>query len=190
MGAERYEVVIVNANTGRQTKREWKASELLMGVPWLKRMNAQGGDINLRPLDGPELLLVDALDAQAVKTMRRQGLAPAVTIETSPGRFQAWVKLCDHPLPEDLRKQVVSGFARALLNGGHHGRLAGFTNQQADLNRAGQRPFVLAHEAVGHVAPSAQPYLTAVEKAEVAANQQQKVSAEKAKRAGRRDRGP
>jgi hypothetical protein len=50
-------------------------------------MNAQGGDIYFRPLDGPELLLVDALDAEAVKDMGRRGLAPAVTVETSSGHF-------------------------------------------------------------------------------------------------------
>jgi hypothetical protein len=114
MGAGRYQVVIVNAKAGTQMTREWSASELLKGIPWLKRMNAQGGDILLRPLDGPELLLVDALDAEAVKDMRRQGLAPAVTIETSPGRFQAWVKVSDHLLPEVLRKPVVAALARVF----------------------------------------------------------------------------
>jgi hypothetical protein len=63
MGAERYEVVIVNAKTRRQTQRDWNAAELLRGVTWLKRMNAQGGDIYLRPFDGPQLLLVEALNA-------------------------------------------------------------------------------------------------------------------------------
>lgn len=90
MGAGRHEVVIVNADTGRRTKRDWSAAELLKGVTWLKRMNAQGGDIYVQPLGGPELFLVDALDAAALEDMRRQGLAPAMTVETSPGRFQAW----------------------------------------------------------------------------------------------------
>jgi hypothetical protein len=84
MGAERYEVVIVNAKTGRQTRREWNASELVKNVPWLIRMNAQGGDIYLRPLDGPELLLVDALSAEAVKGMHRQELAPASDYRNKP----------------------------------------------------------------------------------------------------------
>jgi hypothetical protein len=70
MGAERYEVVIVSVKSGRQTKREWHASELLKGVAWLKRMNAQGGDIYLRPLGGPERLLLDELNAAAMKDMR------------------------------------------------------------------------------------------------------------------------
>jgi hypothetical protein len=191
MGAERYEVVIVSVKTGRQTKREWSASELAKGVPWLKRMNAQGGDINLRPLDGPELLLVDALDAEAVKDMHRQGLAPAVTVETSPGRFQAWVKVSDRPISEGLRKPAVAGLARSFSKVGEYGRLAGFTNQQAAQNRTGQQPYVLASESTGKVAPAAQQYLRTVELhlREAATEQLRLVAAEKARRAPPRGRG-
>jgi hypothetical protein len=191
MGAERYEVVIVNAKTGRQTQRDWNAAELLRGVTWLKRMNAQGGDIYLRPFDSPQLLLVEALNAEALEDMRMQGLAPALTIETSPGRFQAWVKLSDHPLPEELRKHAVSGLARVLPKVGQHGRLAGFTNQQVERNPVGRQPFVLAHDATGKVAPAAQPYLAAMERhlRELAAEKQRLIDAEKARRAPRHDRG-
>jgi hypothetical protein len=191
MGAGRYEVVIVNAKTGRHAKREWSAAELLKGVAWLKRMNAQGGDIYLRPLDGPELLLVDALNAAAVEDMRRQGLAPAMTVETSPARYQAWVKLSDHPLPEELRKHAVSGLARVLPKFGQHGRLAGFTNQQVQSNPAGRQPFVLGHEATGKVASAAQPYLAAIEwhPRELTAEKQRLINAEKAQKAQRHDRG-
>ena len=141
MGAGRYEVLIVSAKTGRQTKREWSASELVKGVPWLKRMNAQGGDIYLRPLDGLVLLLVDALDAQAVNDMRREGLAPAVTVETSSQRFQAWIKVSGHPLPEGGRKPTVAGLARGFSKVGEFGRLAGLTNQKAELSRTGRHPY-------------------------------------------------
>jgi hypothetical protein len=191
MGAERYEIVIVSAKTGRQAKREWNALELVKGVPWLKRMNAQGGDITLRPLDGPELLLVDALDAEAVKEMHRQGLAPAVTIQTSPGRFQAWVKVSDCPLPEGVRQPTVARFARGFSKVSEYGRLAGFTNQKAEPSRAGRRPYVLAHEATGQVAPAAQQYLGTIELhiREVTAEKRRQVAAEKASRMRLRGRG-
>lgn len=191
MGAGRYEVVIVNAKTQRQTKRDWSAAELLKGVTWLKRMNAQGGDIYLRPLDGPELLLVEVINAKELEDMRRQGLTPAMTVETSPGRFQAWVKLSDHPLPEELRKHAVSGLARVLPKVGKHGRLAGFTNQQVQPNPAGHQPFALAHEAAGKVAPAAQPFLAAIDRhlRDVAAAKQRVIDADKALQAQRHDRG-
>lgn len=191
MGAGRYEVVIVNAKTQRQTTRDWSAAELLKGVTWLKRMNAQGGDIYLRPLDGPELLLVDAPNAGALNDMRRQGLAPAMTVETSPGRYQAWVKLSDRPLPEELRNHAVSGLARILPKVGQHGRLAGFTNQQVPPNPAGRQPFALAHEAAGKVAPAAQPFLAAIDRhlRELETEKQRLINAEKARSAPRHDRG-
>jgi hypothetical protein len=192
MGAGSYEVVIVNARTKQKTMREWRTPELLKSVKWLKRMNAQGGEIYLRPLDGPELLLVDALNAEALKEMHKEGFAPAVTIETAPGRFQAWVKLSDHPVPKELRRQAVSGLAGAFPKVGQHGRLAGFTNQQAEPNRAGGQTYVLAHEAAGTVASAAPTYLATIERhlRELAAKQQRQVAAENAKRVQRRDRGP
>jgi hypothetical protein len=190
MGAERYEVMIVSAKTGRQTKRQWNASELVKSVLWLKRMNAQGGDVYLRPLNGPELLLVDALNAGTVKDMYGQGLASAVTVETSPGRFQAWVKLSDHPLPEWLRKQAISGLVRVLPKVGQYGRLAGFTNQQFGPNPAGQHPFVLVHGAIGKVAPAAEPYLAAIEQhlRELADEKKRLIDVEKVRKAPRHDR--
>jgi hypothetical protein len=36
MSAERYEIVIVSAKSGRKMRREWSALELVKGVPWLK----------------------------------------------------------------------------------------------------------------------------------------------------------
>jgi hypothetical protein len=192
MGAERYEIVIVSPKTGRQTKWEWNASELVKRVPWLKRMNAQGGDISLRPLDGPELLLVDALDAEAVKDMRRQGLAPAVTVETSPGRFQAWIKVSDHRLPEEVRKPTAAGLARGFSKVGEYGRLAGFTNQKAEPSRTGRYPYVLAHEATGKVASAAQQYVGKIELhlREVAIEKQRQDAAQKSRRVQPRGRGP
>ena len=191
MGAERYEVVIVNARTGRQTAREWSASEFLKGVTWLKRMNAQGGDVYFRPLDGPDLLMVEALNAEAVNDMHRQGFAPALTVETSPGRFEAWVKLSDHLLPEGLHKHAVSGLVRVLPMVGQYGWLAGFTNQQFEPNPAGRHPFVLVHDTTGKVAPAAEPYLVTIEQhlRKLAAEKQRLIDVEKVRKAPRHDRG-
>jgi hypothetical protein len=199
MGAERYEVVIDNARTRKQSTRAWGTSELLKSVKWLKRMNAQGGDIYIRPLDGPELMLVDGLDAEALDGFRSKGLAPAAVIETMPGLLQAWVKLSDHPLQEGLRKPAISGLARIFPKVGEHGRLAGFTNQQVEANRAGRQSYVLVLDATGKVAPSAQPYLDAIDrllrehaykKQQLAHVEKQRVAqVEKAIRATHRDRG-
>jgi hypothetical protein len=191
MGAERYEVVIVNAKTGRQTKQEWTASEFLKGVTWLKRMNAQGGDIYLRPLDGSKLLLVDALNADAVKAMHGHRLTPAIIFETSQGRFQAWVTLSDRHLPEGLCKQAVPSLIPVLPEIRKYGRLSGFTNQQVEPDAAGRQPFVLAHHRTAPVAPVAKTYLADVEKAlsELGAKVLRPVEAGKKTRRKPHDRG-
>jgi len=159
MGADRYEVVIIHAKTGQQTKREWNAAELMAGVQWLKRLNARGGDILVRPLGGPELRLIAPLDADGLDKLRSKGLAPAVTVETRPGQFDAWVKLADQPLPSALRDVLLSRLTRGFGEATQYGRLAGFTNQQTGANAAGLQPFALLHNATGQVAPAATQYL-------------------------------
>jgi hypothetical protein len=90
-------------------------------------------------------------------------------------------------------QHAISGLVRVLPKVGQYGRLPGFTNQQIEANRAGRKPYVIAHEATGKVAPAAQPYVAAIEQhlRELAATkQQQQVAAEVARRAQHRDRGP
>lgn len=159
LGADRYEVVIIHAKMGQQTKREWNAVELMAGVQWLKRLNARGGDILVRPLGGPELRLIASLDADGVGKLRRTGLAPAATVETRPGRFEAWLKLSDQPLPPSLRDALLARVTHGFGEAGSYGRLAGFTNQQADVDAAGRHPFSLLHNATGQVAPVVIRYL-------------------------------
>jgi hypothetical protein len=125
------------------------------GLHWLKRMNARGGDILVRPLAGPELRLIGTLDAAGVGKLRTQGLAPAATVETSPGRFEAWVKLSDRPLTSALREALLARVHLGLNDAGLYGRLAGFTNQKAKPDEAGRQPFSLLHNATGQVAPAA-----------------------------------
>jgi hypothetical protein len=159
MGAERYEVVITHAKTGQQTKREWSAAELMAGVQWLKRVNARGGDILVRPLGGPELRLIASLDADGLDKLRSKGLASAVTVETCHGQFDTWVKLADQPLPPALCDALLARLTGGFGEAAQYGRLAGFTNQQTEANAAGRQPFALLHNATGQVAPAVTQYL-------------------------------
>jgi len=159
MGADRYEVVILHAKTGQQTKREWSAAELMAGVQWLKRLNARGGDILVRPLGGPELSLIASLDADGLNKLRSHGLAPAVTVETRTGQFDAWMKLADQPLSPALRDALLARLMHGFGEAAQYGRLAGFTNQQAEANAAGRQPFALLHNATGQVAPALAQHL-------------------------------
>ena len=165
----RFEVGIREAKTGQMMNREWSRAELEQSAAWLKRMNAKGNDVYIRPAGEHGLVLVDDLKPQALERMKAEGFAPAVTVETSPGNYQAWVKLSDKPLSADARREAAQGLARHYggdLNSAdsrHYGRLAGFTNQKPQHTRDGRQPYVLAHECPGKVATSASAYLHRIE---------------------------
>ena len=88
---------------GQTLQRAWTSAELEAGVGWLKRMNARGHDIAIRPAGEHGLVLVAGLTGDGVARMAAAGWTPAATIETSPGRYEAWVKLSEKPLEPVVR---------------------------------------------------------------------------------------
>ena len=148
--------------------RAWSGAELEHSLAWLKRMNARGNDIYVRPAGEHGLVLVDGLKAEAIERMKREGFAPAATVEASPGSFQAWVKLSEGTLPAEVRRVAAEGLAgryggEARSSSGPYGRLAGFTNQGAEHTREGRQPYVLAHECPGRVAMAAPTLLKRID---------------------------
>jgi hypothetical protein len=168
LGVARFEVGI-RAKTGQMMNREWSRAELEQSAAWLKRMNAKGNDVYIRPAGEHGLVLVDDLKPQALERMKADGFAPAAIIETSPGNFQAWVKLSDKPLSADVRRIAARGLAKQYggdpnsADSRHYGRLAGFTNQKPEHTRDGRQPYVLAHDCPGNVARAAPAYLERIE---------------------------
>ena len=179
MGVPRFEVGIRDAKTGKMMNREWGRAEIERAVPWLKRMNAMGNDVYIRPAGEHGLVLLDDLKPQALERMKAEGFAPAATIETSPGNFQAWVKLSDKPLSADVRRAAARWLAKRYggdLNSAdsrHYGRLAGFTNRKPQYARGNLQPYVLAHDCPGTVASAAPAYLERIEQHLAAAKQAQ-----------------
>jgi len=51
MGCERFDIGVRDATTGQMMNREWSAAEVIQHTPWLKRMNAQGNDVYIRPAE-------------------------------------------------------------------------------------------------------------------------------------------
>ncbi len=101
---------------GKATQRAWTRAELErpVTVAWLKRMNAKGHGVFIRPAGDHGLVLVDELKAEAVDRMKRSGSAPAVTLEASPGAYQVCVKLADDALSAEGRAVAAQWFAREL----------------------------------------------------------------------------
>jgi len=108
---------------------------------------------------------VDDLTARAVAQLRYNGVGPAVVTETSPGNYQAWIRLAPGPIPEAVATAAARALARqyggdpASAHWRHMGRLAGFTNQKpsrmiVDGPYQGLQPFVLLREATGRIAPA------------------------------------
>jgi hypothetical protein len=186
LGVERFEVGIREAKTGLMMNREWSRAELEQAAPWLKRMNARGNDIYIRPAGEHGLVLVDDLKPAALEKMREDGYAPALTVETSPGNYQAWVKLSDKKLSKDVRDMAAKSFAHAYggdpasAESRHYGRLAGFTNRKQKYTRDGKQPYVLAQDSNGEIAKSAPEGLRRIEMAldAVYAKQEQKTRLE------------
>ena len=171
LGVERLEVEIRDARSGETTTRTWSGAELERSLAWLKRMNARGSDIHVRPAGEHGLVLVDGLKAEAIERMKREGFAPAATVEASPGSFQAWVRLSEGALSAEVRRVAAEGLARHYegearnAGSGPYGRLAGFTNQAPEHAREGRQPYVLAHDCPGRVATKAPALLERVEQA-------------------------
>lgn len=116
MGCERFDIGVRDATTGQMMNREWSAAEVLQNTPWLKRMNAQGNDVYIRPAEQERhgLVLVDDLSEFDLDDMKAEGREPALVVETSPKNYQAWVKVADAAGGE-LRGQIARTLASLEL---------------------------------------------------------------------------
>lgn len=183
----RFEVGIREFKTGLMMNREWSRAEVEQSVAWLKRMNAKGNDVYIRPAGDHGLVLIDDLTADKISSMHNDGFQSAAQIETSPGNYQAWVKLSDKPLSAEVRALAAQGLAKHYggdmnsADSRHYGRLAGFTNQKPKHTRDGRQPFVLAHGCSGKAATAAPEYLGRIEqgldKAEAQKERQRRLEA-------------
>ncbi len=136
MACALYEVGLLDRARDAMLDRVWDAARVEASIAWLKRQNAGGDDIYIRPKGSVGLLFVDDLAAAAVAHLRAEGLAPAVLVESSPGNFQAWVRVAVAPIAPALASAAARELA--VRYGGdpqsaawrHYGRLAGFTNRK------------------------------------------------------------
>lgn len=160
MGCDRYDIGIRDAASGKMMNREWTPQEVQQNAAWLKRMNAQGNDIYIRPAEQARhgLVLVDDLSSDDLDAMKQEGREPAAIIETSPKNYQAWVKVAQDA-PAGHRGVIARELAReydadpASADSRHYGRLAGFTNRKdKHTSRTGYQPWVLCRESSGQSA--------------------------------------
>lgn len=177
LGCDRYEVGIRAQATGNATpsrtrpmvNHQWSAAEVIANIPWLKRENALGNDIYIRPHGSQGVVLIDDLKPAALERMKADGFQPCATVETSPGNFQAWVRLSKQPI--DPQAMTLAARELATRYGGdlnsadsrHYGRLAGFTNRKPGYGQEnGLQPFVLLRGANQGTASKGQEFMTEI----------------------------
>ena len=154
-------------------KRLWTAHELARdpNVRFLLARNRLGFNVYLWPYAegrnaGYIFLDLDQPRPHVLEEMRTQGHEPCVVLETSPGHFQAWVRVSTTPLEPAVATTLGRllaeryGGDRASTDWRHLGRLAGFINRKpARCALTGFPPWVLVVHAEPVLASAAQQML-------------------------------
>jgi hypothetical protein len=172
-----YEVRLIHSGSRRAYPgvRQWTASQLSdpATVGFLRIRNREGYDVYFRPYAGDHnagyiLLDLDRPAAGILARLRSQGHAPCVVVETSPGRWQAWIHVSPQPLPPPLATLAARRLAQlygadcASADWRHLGRLAGFTNRKPERRqRDGLAPWVKLIYAQSRLAPNGAALLEA-----------------------------
>jgi hypothetical protein len=153
-----YEVRLIHSGSRKPYPgvRQWTASHLSdpATVGFLRIRNREGYDVYFRPYAGDHnagyiLLDLDHPAPGILTQLRAQGHDPCVVAATSPGRWQAWIRVSPEPLPPALATHIakrlaqVYGADRASADWRHLGRLAGLTNRKPQRCQAdGLAPWV------------------------------------------------
>ncbi|MES2902128.1 MAG: relaxase/mobilization nuclease domain-containing protein [Pseudomonadota bacterium] len=147
MACKRYEILLVDASGQAKQLRQWSEGQVLLGVPWLKRMNARGHDVLVRPMDQSRPMLLDRLTHAKVNQLERSGIPLLAKIEVDADRFQVWLRLGNESISSRVRAALAKGLGLPKSESDKFGALAGFVTHQSEV--IGERnKFVLAHAPV------------------------------------------
>ena len=97
MGINRFEVGVLTSDPARgktMMLQVLNSSEVISHSASLRRLNAAGADIHIRPKEegGYSLSLVDDVSLATIARMRQEGFRPALVVRTSPDNYQAWMR--------------------------------------------------------------------------------------------------
>jgi RepB DNA-primase from phage plasmid len=155
---------------GRMLLREaWTVRQIEEAVQRLRRENARGAHIFVRPHGVHPLSLVDDVGVDAIARMTDAGFQPALVVETSPQNFQVWLNhgriLFDRNFSTRAAKELARRFGGdpSSADWRHFGRLAGFTNQKPKRRLPnGLSPFVRLRGSEGRIYSAAPEFLEEV----------------------------
>ncbi|WP_051243825.1 DNA-primase RepB domain-containing protein [Thalassobaculum salexigens] len=145
-GHPTFQLGIFNAAKEQMFLQTATPEEVHKRLAWLKRCNARGENIYVRPVHPHGFTLLDDIDRAAVADLQGRGVVAVV--ETSPQNFQAWIRHSRHLEPKPstrVAKLLAADFAadQGSADFLHFGRLPGFTNRKPKHQRPnGLFPFV------------------------------------------------
>ena len=91
MACDYFDIGILRPD-GRMLLREaWTVRQIEQAIQRLRRENARGAHIFVRPHGTHALSLVDDLGVDTIARMTDAGFQPALVVETSPRNFQVWL---------------------------------------------------------------------------------------------------
>ncbi|MPR32380.1 DNA-primase RepB domain-containing protein [Salmonirosea aquatica] len=127
-----------------------EAAQLIREIPYYQAKNREGYNVYFRPA-GYEFVLLDDLYRQVLSELAE--LKPCLLLETSPGNYQAWLRLREVPQTREEAVNICQELAVLLAadlgsaEPDHIGRLPGFTNRKPRHRRDdGFYPFVRLHK--------------------------------------------
>ncbi|MGO9454365.1 MAG: DNA-primase RepB domain-containing protein [Candidatus Binataceae bacterium] len=168
MAGEYFDIGILRPD-GRMLLREaWAVTQIEQAIQRLRRENAQGAHIFVRPHCTHAMSLVDDLSVDAIAQMKKAGFQPALIVETSQKNFQAWLnhgRILDQELSTRVARELARRFVgdKSSADWRHFGRLAGFTNQKPRRRlQTGLPPFVRLYEGEGRIYSAAAEFLEEV----------------------------
>ena len=154
---------------GRMFLREaWTVTQIQEATQRLRRENARGAHIFIRPHGAHALSLIDDLSVAAIARMTNAGFEPALVVETSPRNFQVWLnhgQTLDRDMSTWAAKELAKRFGGDFSSADwrHFGRLAGFTNRKHErLLQNGLAPFVHLRQCEGSTYDAAHEFLEEV----------------------------
>ena len=149
MGCELFEIGVLRSDGRMLLRSGWSARADRRRSRWLRRENARGAQIFVRPHGAHALSLVDDLSAEAITRMTDDGFQPAARRRDFARQLSGVAESRTNTLDRTFSTQAAKELARRF--GGdpssadwrHFGRLAGFTNQKPKRRlRSGLPPFV------------------------------------------------
>jgi len=157
---------------GKVITREWDREKCLSCIPALRAWNLKGAAIYVRPLVPLGVVLLDDVARATIENMTAAGFAPCCVVETSPGNFQAWVRLVRNDEQKPFETRLMSRAVRLLVemwgadpasaDWRHYGRLGGFTNRKPEHEqRGGLFPYVKVYQAGNVVASNGREHIRA-----------------------------